>query len=280
MKRKPMAAARCAHSAECTGTGMRFRPCIDIHNGAVKQIVGGSLKDVGDKARENFVSEKDAAFFAGLYRSRRISGGHVILLNPVSSAYYEETKRQALSALSAYPGGLQAGGGINPENAADFLNAGASHVIVTSYVFSGGEIRYDRLRALLEKVGKERLVLDLSVRNRGGRYYIVTDRWQKYTSVELSERTLEELSGYCDEFLIHAVDVEGKSAGIEEPVAKLLGNWGKIPVTYAGGVHSFDDLERLRELGRGKVDVTIGSALDLFGGKMRFEDVLSYMERT
>ncbi|MCX4307804.1 MAG: phosphoribosylformimino-5-aminoimidazole carboxamide ribotide isomerase [Acetatifactor sp.] len=259
---------------------MRFRPCIDIHNGAVKQIVGGSLKDVGDKARENFVSEKDAAFFAGLYRSRRISGGHVILLNPVSSAYYEETKRQALSALSAYPGGLQAGGGINPENAADFLNAGASHVIVTSYVFSGGEIRYDRLRALLEKVGKERLVLDLSVRNRGGRYYIVTDRWQKYTSVELSERTLEELSGYCDEFLIHAVDVEGKSAGIEEPVAKLLGNWGKIPVTYAGGVHSFDDLERLRELGRGKVDVTIGSALDLFGGKMRFEDVLSYMERT
>ncbi len=280
MKRKPMAAARCAHSAECTGTGMRFRPCIDIHNGAVKQIVGGSLKDVGDKARENFVSEKDAAFFAGLYRSRRISGGHVILLNPASSAYYEETKRQALSALSAYPGGLQAGGGINPENAADFLNAGASHVIVTSYVFSGGEIRYDRLRALLEKVGKERLVLDLSVRNRGGRYYIVTDRWQKYTSVELSERTLEELSGYCDEFLIHAVDVEGKSAGIEEPVAKLLGNWGKIPVTYAGGVHSFDDLERLRELGRGKVDVTIGSALDLFGGKMRFEDVLSYMERT
>ena len=157
MKRKPMAAARCAHSAECTGTGMRFRPCIDIHNGAVKQIVGGSLKDVGDKARENFVSEKDAAFFAGLYRSRRISGGHVILLNPVSSAYYEETKRQALSALSAYPGGLQAGGGINPENAADFLNAGASHVIVTSYVFSGGEIRYDRLRALLEKVGKEQI---------------------------------------------------------------------------------------------------------------------------
>ncbi len=280
MKRKPMATALRARSAERAGTGMRFRPCIDIHNGAVKQIVGGSLKDVGDKARENFVSEKDAAFFAGLYRSRRISGGHVILLNPVSSAYYEETKRQALSALSAYPGGLQAGGGINPENAADFLNAGASHVIVTSYVFSGGEIRYDRLRALLEKVGKERLVLDLSVRNRGGRYYIVTDRWQKYTSVELSERTLEELSGYCDEFLIHAVDVEGKSAGIEEPVAKLLGNWGKIPVTYAGGVHSFDDLERLRELGRGKVDVTIGSALDLFGGKMRFEDVLSYMERT
>ncbi len=259
---------------------MKFRPCIDIHNGSVKQIVGGSLRDTGDRVTENFVSGQDAAFYAGLYRDRGIKGGHIILLNAASSPYYEETKKQALSALSAYPQGLQAGGGITPENASVFLEAGASHVIVTSYVFSGGQIQYDRLRTLVKETGKENLVLDLSVRSREGRYYIVTDRWQKYTSVELSERTLEELSGYCDEFLIHAVDVEGKSAGIEEPVAKLLGNWGKIPVTYAGGVHSFDDLERLRELGRGKVDVTIGSALDLFGGKMRFEDVLSYMERT
>ncbi len=258
---------------------MRFRPCIDIHNGAVKQIVGGSLKDAGDTARENFVSGQDAAFFARLYGRHQLSGGHVILLNPASSPYYEETKRQALSALSAYPGGLQAGGGITPENAADFLNAGASHVIVTSYVFSGGQIQYEKLHALLKEVGKERLVLDLSVRSRDGRYFIVTDRWQKYTSVELTERTLDGLSGYCDEFLIHAVDVEGKSAGIEEPVAKLLGDWGKIPVTYAGGVHSFEDLERLKKLGKEKVDVTIGSALDLFGGNMRFADVLSYMER-
>lgn len=256
---------------------MKFRPCIDIHNGSVKQIVGGSLKDAGDRAQENFVSGQDAAFYAGLYREKGISGGHIILLNPVSSPYYEETKRQALSALSVYPQGLQAGGGITPENAAAFLNAGASHVIVTSYVFSDGQIQYDRLRTLVKETGKENLVLDLSVRSRGGQYYIVTDRWQKYTSVELTTQVLDELSGYCDEFLIHAVDVEGKSAGIEEPVAKLLGDWGKIPVTYAGGVHSFADLDKLKELGKGRVDVTIGSALDLFGGQMAFADVLSYI---
>ncbi len=258
---------------------MKFRPCIDIHNGSVKQIIGGSLKDAGDSAQENFVSGQDAAFYAGLYREKGIRGGHIILLNPPSSPYYEETKRQALSALLAYPQGMQAGGGITPENAAVFLDAGASHVIVTSYVFSEGLIRYDRLQALVKETGKEKLVLDLSVRSRGGRYYIVTDRWQKYTSVELTRQVLDELSGFCDEFLVHAVDVEGKSAGIEEPVAGLLGDWGKIPITYAGGVHSFADLDKLKKLGKGRVDVTIGSALDLFGGQMAFADVLSYMER-
>ena len=260
------------------GKFMKFRPCIDIHNGSVKQIVGGSLKDAGDEAKENFVSEQDAAFYAGLYRERGISGGHIILLNPAASPYYEATKRQAISALKAYPEGLQAGGGITPENAAVFLEAGASHVIVTSYVFSEGQIQYDRLRALVKETGKEHLVLDLSVRSRDGRYYIVTDRWQIYTSVELTEQILDELSAYCDEFLVHAVDVEGKSEGLEKPVAKILGDWGKIPITYAGGVHSFSDLDQLKELGKGKVDVTIGSALDLFGGPMAFADVLSYIE--
>lgn len=255
---------------------MKFRPCIDIHNGSVKQIVGGSLRDRGDVARENFVSKQDASFYANLYREYQIKGGHIILLNPVSSPHYEETKRQALLALRAYPGGLQVGGGITPENAGDFLGAGASHVIVTSYVFSGGQIQYDRLQALLEKVGKERLVLDLSVRMRDGRYYIVTDRWQNYTSVELTAQTLDALSDYCDEFLVHAVDVEGKASGIEVPVAALLGDWGKMPVTYAGGVHSFADLDSLKRLGQGRVDVTIGSALSLFGGDMDFEEVLAY----
>ena len=111
---------------------MEFRPCIDIHNGKVKQIVGSSLMDNGDKARENFVSARDAVFFAKLYQRDRLKGGHVILLNPASSSYYEETKRQAIEALRAYPGGLQVGGGICPENAEEFLRAGASHVIVTS----------------------------------------------------------------------------------------------------------------------------------------------------
>lgn len=179
---------------------MKFRPCIDIHNGSVKQIIGGSLKDAGDSAQENFVSGQDAAFYAGLYREKGISGGHIILLNPPSSPYYEETKRQAFSALSAYPQGMQVGGGITPENAAVFLDAGASHVIVTSYVFSEGRIRYDRLQVLVKETGKEKLVLDLSVRSRGDRYYIVTDRWQKYTSVELTGQVLDELSGFCDEF--------------------------------------------------------------------------------
>lgn len=258
---------------------MEFRPCIDIHNGSVKQIVGGSLKDQGDQARENFVAVQDAVFFARLYQEYRIKNGHVILLNPVTSPYYRETKQQALAALRAYPGGLQAGGGITPDNAGEFLDAGASHVIVTSYVFQNGSIQYDRLRELVQKVGRRNLVLDLSVRKKDGHYYIVTDRWQKYTNVELTEKTMEELSSYCDEFLVHAVDVEGRASGIEEPVVKLLGDWGKMPVTYAGGVHDFQDLERLKILGKNRVHVTIGSALELFGGPMRLEDVLRFSKR-
>ena len=253
---------------------MKFRPCIDIHNGKVKQIVGGSLKDAGDQAEENFVSEQDAAFFARLYQNKKLSGGHIILLNPPSSEFYEQTKRQALSALRAYPGGLQIGGGITPENAGEYLEAGASHVIVTSYVFKDGKLHYDRLQEMVRAVSKNRLVLDLSCRKREGSYYIVTDRWQKYTDVLLNEETLHKLAGFCDEFLVHAVDVEGKANGIEAEVAALLGNSCEIPSTYAGGVHSYEDLEKLKLLGRNRVDVTIGSALDLFGGKMSFETVV------
>ena len=253
---------------------MEFRPCIDIHNGEVKQIVGGSLRDAGDAAEENFVAGKPAAFYAGLYREAGIRGGHVILLNSRDSAHYGATKRQALEALRAYPGGLQAGGGITTENAGEFLDAGASHVIVTSYVFRDGQIQYDHLKKLVRKTGRQHLVLDLSVRKKEDRYYIVTDRWQKYTRVELTEQVLDELAGYCDEFLVHAVDVEGKAGGIETDVAELLGNWGRQPVTYAGGVHSLEDLRTLKKLGRDRVHVTIGSALDLFGGNMKFEEVL------
>lgn len=253
---------------------MEFRPCIDIHNGCVKQIVGGSLKDRNDEAVENYVSAQDAAFYARLYREYQITNGHIILLNPVTSSYYEETKRQAFCALRAYPGGLQAGGGITTENAGEFLDAGASHVIVTSYVFRDGQIQYDHLKKLVRKTGRQHLVLDLSVRKKEDRYYIVTDRWQKYTRVELTEQVLDELAGYCDEFLVHAVDVEGKAGGIETDVAELLGNWGRQPVTYAGGVHSLEDLRTLKKLGKDRVHVTIGSALDLFGGNVKFEEVL------
>ncbi len=253
---------------------MRFRPCIDIHNGKVKQIVGGSLQDAGDAASENFVAEQDAGFFAKLYRRHGLTGGHVILLNPASSAYYEETKRQALLALRAWPGGLQLGGGVNETNAAEFLEAGASHVIATSYVFRDGQVDFDRLRRLSAAAGRERLVLDLSCRKKGDAYYIVTDRWQKFTDVRLSHGVLDELAGYCGEFLIHAADVEGRQKGIEEELVRLLGSWRGIPVTYAGGVGSYADLETLRRLGQNRLDVTVGSALDLFGGPLSYRKVL------
>ena len=253
---------------------MEFRPCIDIHNGKVKQIVGGSLKDEGNQAKENFVAEQDAAYFAEFYKKDKIRGGHIILLNPSDSSYYKETKRQALLALHTYPGGMQVGGGIHAENAKEFIEAGASHVIVTSYVFKDGKVNYNNLEKILAAVGKEHLVLDLSCRKKDGDYYIVTDRWQKFTEEKITPELLDKLKEYADEFLVHAVDVEGKAGGIEEDIAALLGNWDGIPVTYAGGVSSFEDLRKLKELGKNKVDVTIGSALDLFGGEMPFSKVL------
>ena len=252
---------------------MRFRPCIDIHNGRVKQIVGGSLTDAGDRAKENFVSEMDAAWYADLYRSHGLTGGHVILLNAKDSPYYEQTKAQALSALREWPGGLMIGGGISADNAGEFLDAGASHVIVTSWVFRDGHIRYDRIRTLRETVGKEHLVLDLSCRKRDGKYFVVTDRWQKFTEEEVTADLLSRLQDSCDEFLIHAVDVEGKAKGIEEALVELLADACGIPATYAGGVGSYEDVRKLRDLGKGKVDVTIGSALDLFGGPLEFRKV-------
>lgn len=258
---------------------MEFRPCIDIHNGKVKQIVGGSLKDAGNQAEENFVSTRDGAFYANLYKEAGIRGGHIILLNPAGSRYYEEDCRQAFLALSAFPGGLQIGGGINDKNATKFLEKGASHVIVTSFVFKDGKIYYENLQKMVEIVGKKHLVLDLSCRKKmdeNGKmsYYIVTDRWQKFTEIRLNLEILQELSEYCDEFLIHAVDVEGKANGIEEDLIKILAELDEIPVTYAGGVGNFSDLQRLKTIGKNRIHVTIGSALDLFGGSMKYEDVL------
>lgn len=255
---------------------MKFRPCIDIHNGKVKQIVGGSLRDSGDQAAENFVSGQDAAFYARLYQQYGLSGGHVILLNPASSEYYGATRAQALGALRAWPGHLQLGGGVTPENAGDFLDAGASHVIVTSYVFRDGRIRREHLERLVRAVGREHLVLDLSCRKKDGSYYIVTDRWQKFTEEKVTPALLEKLSASCDEFLIHAVDVEGRSSGIEAELVRLLAGLRGFPITYAGGVGSFADLEQLKKEGQGRLDVTIGSALDLFGGPMAFRDVIDY----
>jgi len=264
------------------GMTMKFRPCIDIHNGKVKQIVGSTLRDRGDRALENFVAAKEAVFYSNMYRELGLNGGHVILLNAVDSPYYEMTKKQALNALMANPGLLQVGGGITADNAKEFLDVGASHVIVTSYVFKNGKVNFTNLKKLVKAVGKERIVFDLSCKAmtknsdlvQGNEYYVVTDRWQKMTEVKLCAETLDELSQYCDEFLIHAADVEGKQAGIEENVIKLLADWGKIPITYAGGVGNISDIQKIRRLGKEKIDITVGSALDIFGGHLKLKEVI------
>ena len=258
---------------------MKFRPCIDIHNGKVKQIVGGSLRDQGDQAEENFAADQGADYFAEMYKKDGLKGGHVILLNPASSEYYGQTKKQALKALHAYPGGLQIGGGITADNASEYIRAGASHVIVTSYVFRDGQMNWKNLKKLETAVGADHLVLDVSCRRKGDDYYIVTDRWQKFTDVVLTPSVLDELADHCVEFLVHAVDVEGKAEGIEEPLVRMLGSWDGIPVTYAGGVGSFDDLRKLKELGQNRLNVTIGSALDLFGGPMNYEETVKFIAK-
>ena len=257
---------------------MRFRPCIDIHNGKVKQIVGSSLADGGDFAEENYTARQGAAWFARFYHEDGLTGGHMILLNPVSSPQYRATHAEALDALKAVPGFLQLGGGVTPYNAAEYLDAGASAVIVTSYVFQDGHFNERHLNKMVEAVGRERLVLDLSCRRKpegGDGYFIVTDRWQKFTEVELTAEMLRELSGSCAEFLVHAVDVEGRRMGPELTLVDLLKD-APIPVTYAGGIRSFEDLDRLRERGEDRVDFSIGSALDLFGGDMPYERVKGY----
>ena len=255
---------------------MQFRPCIDIHNGSVKQIVGGSITDKDNKVVENFVSEQDAAFYANMYKEMGISGGHIVILNDINSPYYDLTKEQALLALETYRGGMQVGGSIDPKNALGYLEAGASHVIVTSYVFHNGIINMDNLKYLTNRLGKERIVLDLSCRKVDGKFFVATNRWKTITNVEVSEKLFYDFEQYCDEFLIHAVDVEGKSNGIDEDVATILGNLDGMKITYAGGISSFEDLDKLKSIGKGKVDFTVGSALDIFGGTMDFKKVSAY----
>ena len=248
-----------------------FRPCIDLHEGKVKQIVGGTLTESG--ARTNFVSEKSAAWFAEIYRRDRLTGGHVIMLGGGNEA-------AARAALAAYPGGLHIGGGINAVNARDWLEAGASHVIVTSWVFREGRVDWARLDELVKTIGKEKLVLDLSCRKLAGKYFVVTDRWQKFTELEVNAATLEKFSQHCAEFLIHAVDVEGLCRGIDRDMVSLLGQFTPIPTTYAGGANSLADLEAVTELGGGKIDLTIGSALDIFGGSgVKYADCVNFNRR-
>ena len=252
---------------------MRFRPCIDLHHGKVVQIVGGSLDEQNHAALQtNFTSNHAPVWFAQLYKQSGLPGGHVIALGTGN-------EEAALSALRAWPGGMHYGGGVNPDNAHVFLDAGASHVIVTSFVFAEGRINRDKLAALVKAVGKQRLVLDLSCRSRAGKFHVVTDRWQKFTDEIVDESLLRTLADSCAEFLVHGVDVEGMQQGIQEELIALLAEHSPCPVTYAGGVHQFRDLDRVKQLGKGRVDLTIGSALDIFGGTVKFADVVAWQQR-
>jgi len=239
---------------------VRFRPCIDLHGGRVKQIVGGTLRDDDPASLStNFESDRPAGYFAALYRDDGLEGGHVIMLGPGNESAAQE-------ALAAFPGGLQVGGGIRAENAPRWIERGAQAVIVTSYVFTEGRIDQSRLDRLTDAVGPDRLVLDLSCRRKGDTYYVVTDRWQRFTSFEITEENLSRLARYAGEFLVHGVDVEGRRMGIEEPLIERLARFSPLPTTYAGGVRNMDDVDAVERIGGGRIDITVGSALDIFGG--------------
>lgn len=247
---------------------MRFRPCIDLHNGVVKQIVGASLQDGADP-QTNFTTDQPASYFADRYRRDGLHGGHVIMLGPDNEA-------AAAAAVTAFPGGLQVGGGINPQNAAAWLQRGAAGVIVTSYVFQNGKLRRDRLQDMVDAVGPSRLILDLSCHKIKGRYVAMTDRWQTATDLDINAFTLADLAPSCCEFLIHATAVEGRQAGIDAELVALLGRIAPLPVTYAGGIRSMADVEQVRQLGQERLDFTVGSALDLFGGSgLRYADLVA-----
>lgn len=250
-----------------------FRPCIDLHEGRVKQIVGSSLTDDPRALRTNFVSERPSSWFAEMFKRDGLRGGHIIMLGPGNETAARE-------ALAAFPGGMQIGGGINLSNASNYLAAGASHVIVTSWIFRDGRLDRERLRELVLAIGRERLVLDLSCRKRDGKYFVVMDRWQRFTDLEVNAASLGELSQSCAEFLIHAVAVEGLRLGMDMELIDKLAQWSPVPATYAGGANLLHDLEEVGRLGRGQIHLTIGSALDIFGGHgVRYADVVEFNRR-
>ncbi|KAF2680610.1 Phosphoribosylformimino-5-aminoimidazole carboxamide ribotide isomerase [Lentithecium fluviatile CBS 122367] len=253
----------------------RFRPCIDLHAGSVKQIVGGTLSTTSDATlKTNWTSEHPSAYYADLYRHRGLTGAHVIMLGPGN----EEAAKEA---LSAYRGGMQAGGGITEKNAREWIENGAEKVIITSYLFPDSAFSMDRLKAVLAALGndKAKLVIDLSCRRKDDKWFVATNKWQTITDFELSQESISLLEPHCSEFLIHAADVEGLQRGIDHELVSKLAEWCTIPVTYAGGGRSIQDLELVKKLSNGKVDLTIGSALDIFGGfGVKFDDCVVWNE--
>lgn len=245
---------------------MKFRPCIDLHGGKVKQLVGGSYNESG--AKENFISKKSSDYYANLYMESGLTGGHLISIGKDNGA-------EIVKALKAYPNGLQIGGGVTLDNAMDYINLGATHVIVTSFIFSNGHFEFNNLKQISKLVGKNKLVIDLSCRKKNNKYYVVTDRWQKFTEFELNQENIDLLIKYCDEFLIHAVDVEGKCNGINKELVKLMSTLVSIPCTYAGGIHSIEDIQLIESIGNGKIDFTVGSAVDIFGGHLEYKQLVA-----
>lgn len=251
---------------------MEFRPCIDLHDGKVKQIIGSTLGYEHQAVIENFTSEHDSAYYASLFQQHKLTGGHVIMLGPGN-------EEAAIRALQAYPNGLQVGGGITAENAPTYIAAGATHVIVTSYIFHDGMLDQARLDQLIAAVGKDKLVIDLSCRKRDDKWFVVTDKWTKFSDFEVNAESIQQIERYCDELLIHAVDVEGKRSGMQEELVRDLAQWTTIPTTYAGGVRSLEDLTKFEAIADGKLHVTIGSALSIFGGDLDFDAAVHYCKQ-
>ncbi|WP_054024879.1 phosphoribosylformimino-5-aminoimidazole carboxamide ribotide isomerase [Bacillus sp. FJAT-28004] len=248
---------------------MKFRPCIDLHDGKVKQIVGETLNA---EIIENFVSKQDSAYYAELFQKDALTGGHVIMLGGGN-------EEAAVRALEQYPGGLQIGGGITADNAAFYLEKGASHIIVTSYIFKDGQLNEDHLAKIVAEVGKDRLVIDLSCKEKDGQWFVVTNQWKQFSEFVVNKQNISFLEQYCNEFLVHAVDVEGKQSGIQQSLVSSLADWVTIPTTYAGGARSIADMDQFNELSHGKLDITIGSALDIFGGNLSYEEVVAYSKK-
>ncbi len=261
---------------------MKLCPCIDIHNGTVKQIVGSTLGGIApgdEQVFENYKSIMGASHFAGIFKSRGLTDGHVINLNKKDSGFFKASENEVFSALSTYPKGLMAGGGIDIENAKEYLEKGASHVIMTSALFRHNRLSFEYLREFAKKIGSQYLIIDLSCKKDGDEYFVFTDRWQKKTDTVVSTGLFQKLFAYCDGFLIHGIAFEGKKGGFDESLVKLLSVAAPLskPITYAGGIASLDDIKKLRQISNDNIDITIGSALSIYGGKLSLDEVLAVL---
>lgn len=178
----------------------RFRPCIDLHNGSVKQIVGGTLTERSDELQTNFISQHPATYFAQLYKDKDLTGGHVIMLGPGNESAAKE-------ALLTWPKGLQVGGGIKADNAKHWIECGADKVfptlcfyfnsnahlfkvIITSFLFPNGTFSMQNLESISDALGcdaREQLVIDLSCRKRNNSWFVAMNKWQTLTNFEINK---------------------------------------------------------------------------------------------